>query len=51
MSLTPDLWWPPAVLALARFVDAAMSLHPPKFIRDCLSPRTHINTSSAASCL
>lgn len=37
MSLTPDLWWPPAVLALVLFSDAALSLRPPKFIRDCLN--------------
>ena len=37
MSLTPDLWWPPAVLALVLFIDAALSLRPPKFIRDCLN--------------
>lgn len=37
MPLTPELWWPPAVLALALFSDAAMSLRPPKFIRDCLN--------------
>ena len=36
MSLIPDLWWPPAILALALFSDAAMSLRPPTFIRDCL---------------
>lgn len=37
MPLTPELWWPPAVLALTLFSDAAMSLRPPKFIRDCLN--------------
>jgi hypothetical protein len=37
MPLTPDLWWPPALLALALFSDVAMSLRPPKFIRDCLN--------------
>lgn len=37
MSLTPDLWWPPVVLALVLFGDAVMSLRPPKFIRDCLT--------------
>jgi hypothetical protein len=36
MPPTPDPWWPAAVLALVLFVDAAMSLRPPKFIRDCL---------------
>ncbi|MGO1508440.1 MAG: DoxX family protein [Microbacterium sp.] len=37
MPLIPDLWWPPAVLALVLFIDAALSLRPPKFIRDCLN--------------
>ena len=36
MPLTPDLWWPPAILALVLFGDAVMSLRPPGFIRDCL---------------
>lgn len=36
MSLTPDLWWPLVLLALALFGDAVMSLRPPKFISDCL---------------
>ena len=36
MTLLPDVWWPSALLALALFSDAAMSLFPPKFIRDCL---------------
>ena len=36
MSVTPDLWWPPLVLALVLFSDAVMSIRPPKFIRDCL---------------
>ncbi|HEY8300706.1 MAG TPA: DoxX family protein [Jatrophihabitans sp.] len=34
--MTPDLWWPPVLLAAALFSDAAMSVRPPKFIRDCL---------------
>lgn len=37
MPLTPDLWWPPAVLALVLLSDAAMSVRAPKFIRDCLN--------------
>lgn len=36
MVLIPELWWPPALLALAVLSDAAMSLRPPAFIRDCL---------------
>jgi hypothetical protein len=36
MTLIPDPWWPVAVLALVVFSDAAMSIRPPKFIRDCL---------------
>lgn len=36
MPLTPDPWWPPALLALVLFVDAAVSLRPPEFIRECL---------------
>lgn len=36
MLLTPDQWWPPAVLALVLLSDAAISVRPPKFIRDCL---------------
>lgn len=36
MILMPGLWWPPAVLALVLLSDAAMSMRPPKFIRDCL---------------
>ena len=34
-TLVPDLWWPPAVLALVLLADAALSLRPPAFIRDC----------------
>ena len=37
MTLLPDAWWPTALLALVLFVDAAMSIRPPQFIRDCLS--------------
>lgn len=36
MTLVPDLWWPPTILALVLLGDAVMSLRPPKFIRDCL---------------
>ena len=36
MILIPDVWWPTALLALALFVDVAMSVRPPKFISDCL---------------
>jgi len=36
MSLLPLLWWPGAVLAAVLFVDAALSVRPPQFIRDCL---------------
>ena len=34
--LIPNVWWLPGLLALTLFSDAAMSLRPPKFIRDCL---------------
>lgn len=37
MILTPATWWLPTILATALFIDAAMSLHPPKFISDCLN--------------
>lgn len=36
MILLPDPWWPTAVLAVVLLVDAAISIRPPKFIRDCL---------------
>ncbi len=36
MILIPAVWWAPAILALALLVDAALSLRPPRFIRDCL---------------
>lgn len=36
MSLLPDPWWIPALLAALLLVDAAASLRPPRFIRDCL---------------
>ncbi|PYH01820.1 hypothetical protein CVV67_02835 [Arthrobacter stackebrandtii] len=32
----PLLWWPGAVLAAVLLVDAALSIRPPRFIRDCL---------------
>ncbi|WP_326689797.1 hypothetical protein OIE63_23370 [Streptomyces sp. NBC_01795] len=32
----PGLWWPTALLALALFVDALLSIRPPAFIRGCL---------------
>ncbi|PPF47378.1 hypothetical protein C5B85_03760 [Pseudoclavibacter sp. AY1F1] len=36
MTLVPDPWWPTLVLAIVLAGDAAMSIRPPKFIRDCL---------------
>lgn len=36
MILVPDPWWLTAALALALLVDAALSVRPPRFIRDCL---------------
>ncbi len=36
MILIPAMWWPPTLLALAMLSDAALSVRPPKFIRDCL---------------
>jgi hypothetical protein len=36
MSLVPDPWWLPAVLAAALLFDAVASIRPPAFIRDCL---------------
>ncbi|GAA1598481.1 DoxX family protein [Leucobacter chromiireducens] len=36
MILIPEQWWPPVLLALVLLSDAAMSMRPPKFIRDCL---------------
>ena len=36
MSLVADPWWLPLVLAGALLVDAALSLRPPGFIRECL---------------
>jgi hypothetical protein len=37
MITLPEPWWLTALLALVLFVDAAMSIRPPKFIRDCLN--------------
>ncbi|WP_407547793.1 DoxX family protein [Streptomyces sp. Pv4-95] len=37
MTVTPDPWWPQAVLAGILVVDAAMSIRPPAFIRACLN--------------
>lgn len=36
MILLPTPWWPTVLLALVLLVDAAISVRPPKFIRDCL---------------
>lgn len=36
MMLVPDPWWVPLVLAAVLAADAAVSLRPPGFIRDCL---------------
>jgi hypothetical protein len=36
MISTPSPWWPTAVLALALFSDALMSIRPMEFIRICL---------------
>ena len=36
MILSPDPWWPQAVLALVLLGDALASVRPPAFIRDCL---------------
>ncbi|WP_372697202.1 DoxX family protein [Arthrobacter sp. JSM 101049] len=36
MSLVPDPAWPTLVLAVVMLADAAMSVHPPRFIRDFL---------------
>lgn len=37
MFLTPDPWWPVAVLAAALLADAALSIRPPQFIQKCLT--------------
>lgn len=36
MILVPHLWWLPALLAGVLLIDAALSIHPPRFIHDCL---------------
>lgn len=36
MTDVPLLWWPTAGLAVVLLVDAALSVRPPAFIRDCL---------------
>jgi hypothetical protein len=37
LLLLPDPWWLPAILAATLFIDAVLSIRPPKFIHDCLS--------------
>lgn len=37
MILLPSLWWVPTVLAVIVLADAALSVRPPAFIRDCLN--------------
>lgn len=37
MNVTPDPAWPQLLLAAALLVDAALSIRPPQFIRDCLN--------------
>lgn len=36
MVITPDPWWPTAVLSLVVLGDALLSVRPPRFIRVCL---------------
>lgn len=36
MDVLPDPWWIPLILAGALLFDAVASLHPPRFISDCL---------------
>jgi len=36
LTVTPDPVWPVVALAGLLFLDALMSMRPPKFIRDCL---------------
>lgn len=36
LSPLPAIWWLPVALAIALLADAAMSVRPPRFIRDCL---------------
>ncbi|GAB3616940.1 hypothetical protein GCM10027416_14970 [Okibacterium endophyticum] len=37
MILLPSLWWLPSLLAAVLLADAALSVRPPAFIRDCLN--------------
>jgi hypothetical protein len=37
MTITPDPWWPQAILAGVLALDAAISIRPPAFIRACLN--------------
>lgn len=37
MILLPDPWWLTALLAVVILSDAALSVRPPAFIRDCLT--------------
>lgn len=37
MTLLPDPWWASAVLATALFLDALVSLRPPKGVQQCLN--------------
>ncbi|MFI7006178.1 DoxX family protein [Streptomyces sp. NPDC050145] len=37
MNLSPDPWWPQAVLAGVLAADALISVRPPAFVRACLS--------------
>lgn len=36
MTLTPDPWWLALILAVVVLADAAISIRPPRFVRDCL---------------
>ncbi|MZD04328.1 hypothetical protein GTW43_04420 [Streptomyces sp. SID5785] len=36
MTLSPDPWWPQAVLAAVLAGDALLSVRPPAFVRTCL---------------
>ena len=37
MILLPNWWWLPGILAAVLLGDAALSIRPPAFIRDCLN--------------